>query len=246
MVLLQKVKDIACGIVDILLPRKCFICGNPSAKYYNNLCTHCLSSIPWIFGQRCTFCSRQMGDVGTCKQAICSRCKNQSFPYLDRIACWMHDGIGRDIILALKYHKSDFLQNDITQLISDFRNDITDYSSNAIIVPVPIPYLRYLHRGYNQAMVISRAICNAATGSIVMPLLISKYKRSQTSLDHDKRIKNVHGIFSASSICRKIPRDSRIVLVDDVATTGSTVIECCNVLRKLGFNDLHVLTLSYG
>lgn len=246
MVLLQKIKDISCGIVDVLLPRKCLICGCPSAKYYNNLCGSCLSAIPWIFGQRCIFCSCPMGDVGASEQAICSNCKNQPFPYLDRIACWLHTGIGRNIILALKYHKADFLQRDITRLICDFRQDIVEFVRDAVIVPVPVSYLRYLQRGYNQAMVIARAICRATYGSSVMKLLSSKYKRSQTFFNHDKRIKNVQGIFAANSLCQWISRDRRIILVDDVATTGATVIECCNVLKKLGFNDLHVLTLSYG
>lgn len=246
MVLLKKLKNISYGILDIFFPRRCVICGRPSAEHYNNLCDACLPAIPWILCQRCIFCSRPMGDIGTCEQAICSNCKKQSFPYVDRTACWLHTGVGRDIILALKYRKADFLQRDITRLIRDFRQDIVESVRDAVIVPVPVPYLRYLQRGYNQAMVIARAICSATTGAYVMELLRSGYKRSQTSLNYHSRKKNVQGVFSVNSTYRHIPRERRIVLVDDVATTGSTVNECCRLLQMLGFNDLHVLTLSYG
>jgi predicted amidophosphoribosyltransferase len=107
-------------------------------------------------------------------------------------------------------------------------------------------YFRRVKRGYNQSEVIAGAIAKVSEGATIAKILASKGMRSQTGLMRAERLVNVGDMFEFVEESRAISRDSRVVLIDDVFTTGATARECCKVLRLAGFTDLHVLTLAHG
>jgi ComF family protein len=162
------------------------------------------------------------------------------------LSCWVHSGIGREIILALKYRNADFLKNDIVKLLEDNCKEACELIQNSILVPVPMHYFRRVQRGYNQARVICDAILKIAGGSKIVDMLSSRHKKPQTSLGAKERLLNIKNVFECAAVSRSIPKDSKIVLVDDVFTTGATARECCRVLHTNGFENLYVLTLSRG
>jgi ComF family protein len=162
------------------------------------------------------------------------------------MSCWRYSGVGRDIVLALKYRNADFLVNDLAHLIRTNCQEVCSFAANSVLVPVPIHYFRRVKRGYNQAEVIARAVSKIASGSGVVNALTGKNKVSQAGLRRTERLINVKNTFQCSGASGTIAKDARVIVVDDVATTGATARECCRVLRMAGFVDLHVLMLSYG
>jgi len=99
------------------------------------------------------------------------------------------------------------------------------------IVPVPLHWRRYATRGYNQAVEIARVL-GAQSGKPVLCCLVrSRHTRTQTELSADARTKNVRDAFEVKQSYKNIIRNKRILLVDDVLTTGSTMKECIRALR---------------
>jgi ComF family protein len=177
---------------------------------------------------------------------VCTECKALLPAFKTGISCWLYDGVGRDIILALKYRQADFLKNDIASLLQDHCAKVIEFTENSIVVPVPTHYFRRLGRGYNQAEVIARAVAKISPGTTVISILKSKHKKSQTKLKKAERLLNIKNMFECAPASDSVAKNSRIVLVDDVITTGATLRECCTILQRAGFNNLHVLTLAYG
>jgi ComF family protein len=179
-------------------------------------------------------------------ELICAGCKANAPHFRSGISCWLHTGTGRDIILALKYRNADFLKKDIGVLLKNNNPEICEFASDSSLVPVPIHYFRRVKRGYNQAEVIAQAIAKISSGSVVVNALKSKNKKSQTKLKSGERLLNVKNMFECSAESDGMAKSRRVVLVDDVSTTGATVRECCRVLYGAGFENLHVLTLARG
>jgi ComF family protein len=186
------------------------------------------------------------GEVADGEILICDKCKANPPNFKRGMSCWLHKGVGRDIVLTLKYRNAEFLRRDISQLLKNHRAEVCTFVENSLLVPVPMHYFRRVRRGYNQSEVIANAIAKIASGVMVANMLRSRHKKPQTELKQSERWGNVENMFECRSEINNFERGSKIVLVDDVITTGATVRECCKVLRNAGFMDLHVLTLSHG
>ena len=240
----EKAKNIANLLLDCFFPRHCLLCGNEVDTDYSNLCHYCVNRIPFIRETRCKYCSRQIADVDDNSERICVNCKDREFYFNELRSCWAYKGIGRELVLKLKYYNADYVKNDISKLLKNKCQEICTFTSNSFLVPVPLHYFGFLVRGYNQAEVIANAIKCASSRSSVVKLLRGRYKRSQTKLKSSDRTKNVSDAFLCTSLCDNIDKNSKIILIDDVSTTGATSRECCKVLRNAGFTNLNVLTLS--
>lgn len=111
------------------------------------------------------------------------------------------------------------------------------------IIPVPLHKRRLRWRGFNQALMLAREI-SEITGIWVDPntLIRVRYTRPQTRLPFKERSENVKGAFEVAR--ETFVRDRSVLLVDDVATTGSTLTECARVLKKAGARRVEALTIA--
>lgn len=112
-----------------------------------------------------------------------------------------------------------------------------------LIVPIPLHWRRKRKRGYNQAEIIAKNL-EKLTGLPVDTRLIvrKKYTEPQKALDHKKRKKNLRGVFEV----KRNLSHKRILLIDDIYTTGSTIDEAAKVLLGKGHNKVWFLTISIG
>jgi ComF family protein len=161
------------------------------------------------------------------------------------MALWRFDGIARDIIHELKYKAGEHMLADIECMASDNR-EFLELISGAVLVPVPIHWRKLFSRGYNQSELIAKVLCKISVGSVVKNLLIKKkHNRSQTELAPEARAKNVAGSFALRRSV-DLPKHTKIVVVDDVMTTGATINECLKQLNGAGYHNLFVATLARG
>jgi ComF family protein len=109
------------------------------------------------------------------------------------------------------------------------------------IIPVPLHKTKYRERGYNQSYVFAQQLAPYLNAPVKNNLLVRRrYTSSQTYLNKQQRDKNVAGAF----YCREDSFLDKVLLVDDVITTGSTVISCAESLRQTGANIVDVLALA--
>lgn len=114
-----------------------------------------------------------------------------------------------------------------------------------IIGAVPIHKKRMLERGYNQSELIAKEIAKNIQG-IEYKKLLKKTKNNQTQseLKKEERLENVKNVYEIQN--KQIIQDKKIILFDDIYTTGSTVNECSKVLKENGAKEVLVLTLASG
>lgn len=111
------------------------------------------------------------------------------------------------------------------------------------IIPVPISKKRKKQRGYNQSLIISKEISkNAKLQHIDNVLIKCKNTIEQSKLNKEDRIKNIQGVYELKN--GEILEDRKILLVDDIYTTGNTVKECCKILKKAKPKEIGIFTIA--
>jgi competence protein ComFC len=199
-----------------------------------------------VFPPRCTHCER----VDT---RWCSQCESllENFPLdihqreidpLAGVACTqLHLGVLRSAIHALKYHSNQDLGELLGERLSDTLNALKwdiDF-----IIPVPLHSSRFRKRGYNQSMVLGRALAHQSNLSITDEALIrEKDTRSQVGLNRTERLQNMASAFVATPLVQ----DKTLLIVDDVCTTGATLSACASAALSGGAKRVYALTLAFA
>jgi len=154
----------------------------------------------------------------------------------------LYDGPIREAIHALKYEGKSFLAKPLVGLLNR-AYPFMDYGSYDLLVPVPLHPKRLRERGFNQALVLARAI-GRREGVPCTGFVLRKTRPSapQIHLSPEERQKNVKGSFAVADPAKV--RGKRVLLIDDVMTTGSTVNECARELSKAGAARVDVFTMA--
>lgn len=202
-----------------LLPRDCFLCGQPSAE--NLLCGACRDSLPRLPLARCAACA-----LPTPHGETCGECLTRT-PHFDAtFAALIYEFPVDRLIQALKYsHRlavADFLALQMTEQAAPKAD---------LLLPVPLSALRLRERGFNQAIEIAKPLAR----HLGLPLMIDACMRTadtvpQTSLPWKERRKNIRNAFE----CRIDLSGRHVVVVDDVMTTGATLDEFAKTLKQHG------------
>lgn len=153
-----------------------------------------------------------------------------------RATLFRYTGRAAQAVRRLKYSRSTSLVGWLAEQMADSLSELL--IEEDIIVPVPIHWSRRCHRGFNQAELLASAF----PAHIVQPRLLKRTRRTkpQVGLSHAQRLSNLSGAFLASpQVAGK-----RIILIDDVVTTGGTVLECARALRVQGAKEVGVFAFS--
>lgn len=122
--------------------------------------------------------------------------------------------------------------------------ELTNDQSIRALVPIPLHRHRLMERGYNQTELLCTAFSRKISIPVKKNLLIKRKKTdAQAGLDRSKRLVNIKGAFSCPG---RFPKGARLLLVDDVCTTGSTLNECAQVLKKAGATHVYGFVIAHG
>ncbi|MFN0070662.1 MAG: ComF family protein [Chloroflexota bacterium] len=204
-----------------LFPSRCVGCGRRDT----DLCDACRSNLLRLPDRRCPHCAAPAGRLG-----VCDRCRTHRV-YLDSIRVDLaFDGPLRKAIHLLKYRHGTYLIPMLRDLALEsirarpLRPDA--------IVPVPIGPRRLRERGYNQSILLAEAIGSALNLPVMVALDRVKEGPSQTRLNVSERRANVRDAFA---VRRDLDPDGlRLLLIDDVMTTGATLDACARALKRAG------------
>jgi len=153
----------------------------------------------------------------------------------------MYNGLPGEIVIRLKFNGEKYLAEVAADLIMRYSMKLP--ASNDILVPVPASKRRKKERGYNQAILIALKLASV-TGCRSLNILSKDESPSQVGLSPSRRRKNVSGIFHLKS-GKRLPPETDVWLVDDVATTCSTIDSASKVLLDSGARTVTGLSLTY-
>lgn len=227
--------------VSLLYPATCTICRQ-HLRAGEYLCDACEAKIARIVPPFCETCSEPFdGSINTA--FTCANCAHRAIHFDAAVAAYRGRGIVRDVIHQFKYNRQIHLRHVIARwLCAALDDERLRNIQFDLIVPVPLHPARQRERGFNQASVLAELL-SAQTSIPCKPLLKRmRYTTTQTALDRSERMKNLHNAFRLRK--NADVRGLRVLLIDDVLTTGSTLSECARILKRAGATSVHAATAA--
>ena len=218
------------AVVHFLLPAWCLGCAEPLPRRTPSLClcNRCREELKRPPRQRCPLC----GAVVSAQPGawLCAPC-GLAPPAFDRLlANWSYEPPLDEVIQGLKYHRLEFLAEDLAaEMVEGMTALATDHE---VVTAVPLHWRRRLERGYNQAHRIATPLAKRLGLPYRRLLVRSAASAPQTTLRAAARRTNVAGVFRTR--CTAAISEARVLLIDDVATTGSTLDAASRALKASG------------
>jgi ComF family protein len=161
------------------------------------------------------------------------------------VSAFRSRGVVRKVMHDFKYGRQLHLRHLLGQWLAETMNDprLAGRRFN-LIVPVPLHPARKRERGFNQAELLARELHRKSRIPVQSVLRRTRYTTTQTQFDRSERMENLRGAFRLRRGCNV--QGLRMLLVDDVLTTGSTLSECAAVLKKGGALSVHAATAARG
>lgn len=232
-------------IKDFLFPKVC-VCGEvlPSGEG-GGLCVSCWREIEFVSNSACCGKCGYILDSGFEHGDVCASCIS-SPPFFDK-ACFVfkYGDLSGRIITLFKYADKTYLSELLSNFLVAKINENIDCDDYDFIISVPIGKKRLLKRKYNQAAMLVNRIAQI-TGVAANNNILYRRKEvpPQTGMRRKQRLKNVKGVFAVSDKYKKSLDGARVILVDDVYTTGATLNECAKVLKSCSVEEVFVVTLA--
>ena len=229
-------------IIKIFLPPRCIKCGAILSDD-DGLCPECFQELNFITAPYCYKCGHPFEQAASSKKMLCARCaKKAKTPFRLNRSALCYDDISKDLILALKFMDKTENAKTLAKWLCMAGNDIWQEGAD-ILVPVPLHYKRLIKRRYNQSALLAKEL-SKLTGvkADYTSLIKHKSTKPQVQFSGHERVKNVRGAFSVKHI--ETIKGKRVVLIDDVMTTGSTLKECALALKKAGAKSVDTLTVA--
>jgi ComF family protein len=176
-------------------------------------------------------------------EPVCRACLKKRPDYSVAWAPFVYEGAAAEAIKQLKYEKKTFLAPLLANLMVPLAERKVSDLERPLVMPVPLHPRRLRERGYNQSLLLARALANKLKLELdYLSLRKLRHTSPQMSLDMDRRHTNVRGAFKVKDQSRCGGRD--ILLIDDVATTGTTLNECAMALMEAGAKAVACLTFA--
>jgi ComF family protein len=226
---------LAADLLDVLLPSPCAVCDAFAERPLTaGVCSACWGSIDYLDGPACPLCGLPHPPIEAADLAgrPCGGCRVRRPPFDAAASMGWYRGALRSMLRLLKYRDRPELARPLAERARVFLAARPGgFPEVDLVVPVPLPLLRRLRRGYNQAAEVARELARLAGRPVACGALGRRLRgRPQAGLAAARRAANVRGAFRARRPGRVAGR--AVLLVDDVWTTGATLRECARVLRR--------------
>lgn len=236
-------KGILAGIADLLFPPRCPVCGILlTERTATPFCPPCRAGIRFIGSPLCPRCglpfpTPEGGDH------LCGSCLAREPAYAIARSMAYYEGSLLTAIHLFKYRGKTGIGEALGRMLADYSGTLWNVGAFTLVVPVPLHRRRLRSRGFNQAGILAREVA----ARFALPLDLMTLRRvvpttPQVNLGREARLANVRGAFAVGRPERVAGQ--RILLVDDVYTTGGTLAECAETLLRAGADAVALLTLA--
>ena len=229
--------DYCRGLLDLCLPPVCLVCGKQRSKE-SGLCDRCLAFKPNP-APYCATCgiTAYTGLV----DGLCRRCRRTAFYFDWNRSPFLFEAPLSKAVHLFKYGGCDWLGQIFAQKLIEYITTVTiPLAEYDVITFVPLHRVKLREREYNQSRILAQRL-GAFFGLEVCPALgVKEYRTSQSRLDYRQRKESVsNNFFVSQQVSGK-----KMILIDDVFTTGATLSECARVLKEKGAREVVSITLS--
>ena len=220
---LIKIKKILNKIINLIYPNVCGICGQICEQ---DICEKCKDKIEKII---------------VCKKDIYNE---KNFFYDEHMYLFNYKNDIRSKIIEYKFNEKPYMYKAFAQIFINNEKICDFLKSYDIIIPVPIHKKRNNLRGYNQSELIAKEISKEIQNLSIENNVLYKYKNTnpQSLLNKNERIQNAKNAYQIKN--EQIIKNKKIIIFDDIYTTGSTVNECARVLKQAGAKKIGILTIA--
>jgi ComF family protein len=232
-------------VSELFFPPACAACGK-EAELLRGICAECWSGLARIPTPQCARCGRHIPSEaidGELPDYQCGQCRVRSrIPWIRLRSLYRYQSPLREIIHQFKFYGLEGIGVELAERFAANAMELAVTTEIDAVVPVPTHPWRLLERGFNPAAVFARAAARA----LEIPCLegaLRKLRQTppQSRLDPDDRRRNLRDVFATRD---ELIRGKRLLLVDDVITTGATVDECARALGRGGAREVGVITLA--
>ncbi len=221
------------AIIDNIFPSHCIYCGLTISYNQNWLCDTCLEKLIYI-KKKCDICS------GVIVDDMCTICSDRKLYYTKNICIAEYTGVMKEILHNLKFNKKKRIYHHLSDIA--FKNLMEDKGHFDIITSVPMNRKKKWERGYNQSEIIAKRLSHMLKIKYI-PLLTEKTRfKTQRDLGFRERFINILNRYKIRN--KNKINDKRILLVDDIFTTGATINECARILKSFNAKDVYSLTMA--
>lgn len=238
MELLAAAKNI---ILDTLFPISCISCNKPDEW----LCDSCLRKISLRSEQSCPYCENKITSNGY----VCFDCKKRYSLDGMLVAASYQDKLISRLVHLYKYRFISDLHKPLGELL--LKSILgCDFPLPDAIIPVPLHKRRLRYRGFNQSELLVDYLSEKMTPGFLIPTLggaleRKRYTHPQMEIkDSARRKKNISDAFRIPKNRLKCIKGKRILLVDDISTTGATIFECAKTLKKSGAGEVFAVVIA--
>lgn len=213
-----KVRRHKINLLEIIYPTKCGICGKIAEK---SICPKCKIKI---------------------EKLLVEKIDKISDKYFEKhFYLFKYEGIIRDKMLLFKFKDRPEFYKMFYEFIKNSKKLYEFLNKYDIIIPVPVHYYRKIKRGYNQSELIIKNIEQFSSIKLRTDILKrNKNLKPQSKLSKEARIRNIKNVYKIKNI--QTIKDKKIIVFDDIYTTGSTVNECAKMLKQHGARKVDVFT----
>lgn len=206
-------------ILEYLYPTECIICGKQKQEIICNKCYKTLKIVEKI-----------------------EKIPNKNFK--EHLYIFKYEGKIRNLIIDYKFNDKSYLNEFFVKIILKNKKIYGKIKNYDIIIPVPIHPKRKRQRGYNQSELIARKIAKSIEKLELVTNCLIKGKNTiaQSKLTKEQRKENVKQVYKLQN--KQKIKDRRIILFDDIYTTGSTAEECSRILKENGAKEILVFTIA--
>ncbi len=233
------------GITRIFYPDRCPVCEEIISFMPDtagrNICEKCNAKLHYIMSPRCLKCGKQ---IYSANEEFCSDCANKTHYFKQGIGVFGYDEHIRESIYRFKYSNQRRYASFYADAIARrYGQQIKRWNIDAII-PVPMYKLKQYQRGYNQAQLIAAELGKILKIQVESDILIrTRRTRPMKELNDQERNKNLQNAFKISE---NIVKYKRILLVDDIYTTGATIDACSSELLDVGVSEVYFACVCIG
>jgi len=235
-------------LLDLVFPRHCLGCKKEvPSKQASLICEACFDKIILNSAVRCHICGLRNN------KGVCKNCRKKTNLKIIFSAGHYSDPILREAIHAFKYHSIESLKETLAELMVKYikKEHLENKFAGSILVPIPLTLRRRTTRGFNQSELLAMEISKYLNLPVANFLKRKSFSIPQAEIpDWQKRKENVSGAFILSPSYPQFYRFTkpikRMILVDDVSTSGATLEEAASVLKTAGVKEIYGLVIAKG
>lgn len=234
-------KSVKNYLLALLYPPRCVCCDTILGLHEKGCCPKCEKSLPRIKGSSCMKCGKPVAGQ---EQEYCEDCRKYPHEFDRGKAAFTYTGAMRRSVYRMKHdNRRDYLPFYAEEMVQAVASELPRWRPE-VILPIPMHPRRKRRRGYNQSELLAEHI-SRLTGIPVKKNLLRCVKQTsaQKSLNRKERMKNLEG---SMAVAGETIGFKRVLLVDDVYTTGSTMDEAAKVLKNAGAESIFFIVLCSG